>query len=98
MFQLNAHVLPSIDSSQFGKAKGAYAIIFINYADIDGAYALAKFYIEEDGWVIDEIEDEYLLFTSAEDVSDEYQQYYHEALETGYSMLFNCYEKDDLVD
>ncbi|GAA4305925.1 hypothetical protein [Nibribacter koreensis] len=98
MFQINAHVLSSIDSSQFGKAQGAYAVIFLNYADIDGAYALAKFYIEDDGWVIDEIQDEYLLFTSAEDVSEEYVPYYNEALETGYSLLFNCYEKDDLKD
>jgi hypothetical protein len=96
MYQINAHVLPTASSDQYGKVENAYAVVFINYADIDGAFELAKYYIVNDGWKIDELEEEYLIFESAEDVEQEYLQFYVEALKDGYSLLYNCYEHDDL--
>ncbi|MER2996284.1 hypothetical protein [Pontibacter populi] len=95
MYQLNAHVLPTESSSKYGQVEGAYAVVFINYADIDGAFELAKYYIENDGWEIDELEEEYLVFESPDDVEEDYLEFYNEALKDGYSLLFNCYERDE---
>jgi hypothetical protein len=95
MYQLNAHVLPTELCSKYGQVEGAYAVVFINYADIDGAFELAKYYIENDGWEIDELEEEYLVFESPDDVEEDYFEFYNEALKDGYSLLFNCYERDE---
>lgn len=98
MFRINAHTLPTIDSSEFRQAKGAYAVIYINYADIDGAYELARFYIEESGWIVEEMEDEYYKLESPEDVDPEHLSYYKQALEEGYSIIYYCYENDDITE
>ena len=37
MFHIVSHVKPTEESEHFGKAEGAYATLFINYKDIDGA-------------------------------------------------------------
>ncbi|OJJ15751.1 hypothetical protein BKI52_36120 [marine bacterium AO1-C] len=71
---------------------GAVVTCYINYQDIDGAYALAKYYIEEEEWEVIEFEEEYYHLDNLEDVEDEYHQYYQEALEGGYSIIFNVYD------
>ncbi len=72
--------------------------MYINYADIDGAFELAKYYIEINDWKLDELEDEYFILDSSEDVEQEQLQYYNEALEFGYSLIFHCYENEELED
>src|SRR5690606_29053414 len=96
MFKISAHATPTEESIQFGKAKGAYAVVYINYAEIDGAYELAKYYIERDGWIIDDLEDEYIIIEPKEiDADDAHLEYINEAAEDGYSVVFFCYENDE---
>jgi len=95
MYQINAHATPTELSNQYGKVKGAYVTIYVNYADIDGAYELAKYYIGIDGWRIDELEDEYFVLNSPNDVEKTEVQFYNEALKEGYSLIFNCYESEN---
>lgn len=95
MFQINAHVIPGEDTENHEKYKGAYAVLYIDYADIDGAYELAKHYIIENGWKIQEIETEYFIIDSESDVESDQVKYYHEAIKYGYSLVFNCYETED---
>ena len=92
MYQIIAHVKPKKESEHFGEVIGAYATIFINFKEIDGAYVLAKHYIEEEGWIITELEDEYFIINSVEDMAEGYQQYYDEVFEYGYSLIFNTYD------
>ncbi|WP_224996865.1 hypothetical protein [Cesiribacter sp. SM1] len=95
MFVIKAHVLPAEPKGEDGQIKGAFAVLYIDYKDIDGAFILAKHYFEENGWTIKELEDEYLILNSPDDVDDENIQYYDEALEFGYSLIFYTYDNED---
>ena len=94
MFHIVSHVKPTEESEHFGEAEGAYATLFINYKDIDGAYALAKFYLENEGWEIIEIEEDCFIIESKDEMAEENKQYYDEVFEYGYSIIFNVYEKE----
>ena len=99
MYQIIAHTKPKKDSEHYGKAIGAYATIFIDFKEIDGAYVLAKHYIEEEGWEIIELEEEYFIINSVEDMAEDYKQYFEEVFEYGYSLIFNTYENiEDEMD
>jgi len=95
MYLINAHVIPTDQSTEFGKCIGAYVTLFINYMDIDGAFELAKYYITSDGWKIDELEEECFKLESNSDVEENQLEFYNEALSDGYSLIFNCYLNDD---
>ncbi|MFT7330629.1 MAG: hypothetical protein ACI848_000695 [Roseivirga sp.] len=95
MFLINAHAKPTKESDQYDKVIGAYISIYLNYTDIDGAFELAKYYIEEEGWVLDDVEDEYYTINSKSELEDDEQELYDECLEYGFSMIFNCYESEE---
>jgi ribosome biogenesis protein Nip4 len=94
MFHINIHCKPKKENLEhYGKIIGAYAVILIDYKDYDGAMELAKFYVIENDWEIIEIEEEYFTFDSKDDLGDDYQEYYDEVKEYGYSMVFNMYNE-----
>lgn len=93
MFQIISHAKPKKESEHFREVLGAYVTLFIDFKEIDGAYVLAKYYIENEGWEIIELEDEYFIINSIEDMAEDYQQYYEEVFEYGYSLIFNTYDK-----
>lgn len=92
MYQIIAHAKPKKDSEHFEKVLGAYATIFIDYKEIDGAIVLAKHYIEDEGWEIIELEEEYYQINSIEEMAEDYKQYFDEVYEYGYSLIFNTYD------
>ncbi|GLB49266.1 hypothetical protein [Neptunitalea lumnitzerae] len=94
MLQIIADVKPKEGSEWFGKALGAYATIFIDYKDVDGAYALFKFYLEDEEWEITEMEEDYEILDSIENVEEDYKELYEEAEEYGYAIMFNVYEEE----
>jgi len=95
MYLINIHAKPTKESDQFDKVVGAYVSIYINYKDINGAFELAKFYTKDEGWEIDEVEEEYFEIDSKDEIEEEEFELYDEALEYGFSMIFNCYESDE---
>ncbi len=96
MYHINIHCRPTKENVEFhGKIIGAYATILIDYKDYDGAVELSKFYVIENNWEIIEIEDEYYIFESKEDLGEDYMEYFDEIKEYGYSMVFNLYETED---
>jgi len=95
MYHIIAHAKPTKASSQFGLAKGAYVAVYLDYKDLDGAFELAKYYIESDGWEILELEDECYLVGSKEEMGEGHEQYFEEVLEYGYSIVFNIYQDDE---
>ncbi|MBA9079877.1 hypothetical protein [Rufibacter quisquiliarum] len=96
MFHIVIHCQPKKENEEFfGKVIGAYASVLLDFKDYDGAMVLSKHYVEENGWEIIEIDDEYFTFDTKEDLPDDYQQYFHELGEYGYSIIFNSYEKEE---
>lgn len=48
MFHINIHCKPNSTNEEFfQKCIGAYTVVLIDYKDINGAFELAKFYVEE---------------------------------------------------
>ena len=96
MYLINIHAKPTEESDQFDKVLGAFVSVYVDYKDIDGAFELAKFYTQEEGWAIDEVETEHFTFNSKDDIVDEEEiELYDEAKKYGYAMIFNCYETED---
>ncbi|GGK55957.1 hypothetical protein ACD591_14460 [Rufibacter glacialis] len=96
MFHIVIHCRPKKENEEFfGKVIGAYASILLDFKDYDGAMVLSKYYVEENGWEILDIDDEYFTFDTKEDLPDDYQQYFDELGEYGYSIIFNAYEKEE---
>lgn len=92
MYQIIAHVRPTEQSEHYRQVEGAYAVLFINYKDIDGAYALARYYIQDNGWEVLELEEEYYPIETIEDMNFEHREHYEDIMEYGYSLIFNTYE------
>jgi len=96
MFHIIIHCKPKESNEDyFGEVKGAYASILLNYKDYNGALQLSKFYIDEEGWDFIEFDEEYFIFETKEELSEDYQKYYDELNEYGYSIIFNMYEEKD---
>lgn len=95
MYLINIHAKPTKESEQYDEVIGAFVSIYIDYKDLEGAMELAQFYVREEGWKIDEVEEECYTIDSTEDLDEEDIELYEEALEYGFSMIFNCYETED---
>ncbi|WP_299162662.1 hypothetical protein [uncultured Tenacibaculum sp.] len=94
MFLINALAKPKKSSEHYDEVLGAYVSLYIDYKDIEGAIRLAKFYIKDEGWKVTEIEEEYFTLNSVNDVDDDQKELYEDAVEYGYSIVFNCYEEE----
>lgn len=94
MFLINALAKPKKSSEHYDEVIGAYVSLYIDYKDIEGAIRLAKFYIKDEGWKVTEIEEEYFTLDSVSEVEDDQKELYEEAIEYGYSIVFNCYEEE----
>ncbi|MFN0727955.1 hypothetical protein [Polaribacter gochangensis] len=94
MFLINALAKPTKKSEQYDEVIGAYVSLYIDYKDIEGAYKLAKYYIKSEGWKVTEIEEEYYTLDTVDDVDEDQAELYEEALEYGYSIIFNCFEEE----
>ena len=94
MFFINALAKPKKTSEHYDEVIGAYVSLYIDYKDIEGAIRLAKFYIKDEGWKVTEIEEEYFTLNSVSEVEDDQKELYKEAIEYGYSIVFNCYEEE----
>lgn len=97
MYLINIQAKPKKESEYYDDYLGAFVSVYIDYKDLNGAINLAKYYVNEEGWKIDKVEEEYFTLNSIDDVSDEDGQIelYKEALEYGYAIIFNCYEEDE---
>ena len=94
MFLINMEAIPTKSSDQYGEVLGAFVSLYIDYKDIDGAFKLAKYYIEEEGWKITDLENDFSLVTDKDALDEEQMVLYKEALEYGYAIIFNCYEEE----
>jgi hypothetical protein len=85
------HAIPDPESEHAETAGGAYANCWIDFKQKDGAELLARYYMEEAGWIPEAIEEE--DWVEAEDYADdpEVLAYYQEAQEDGMCIVFHVY-------
>lgn len=92
MFHIVIHCKPMKNNEEYyGKVIGAYVSVLIDYKDYDGALELSKYYINQENWEFIEFDKEYFTFETKEDLPKDYQQYFEELKEFGYSIVFNLY-------
>lgn len=92
MFLINLHAVPTKESEYFNEFIGAYVSVYIDYRDVNGVIELALFYAEQEGWVVNNVEEDYYEINTVDDLDDEQKELYDEAKEYGYTMVFNAYE------
>ncbi|MEZ4848161.1 MAG: hypothetical protein R3B93_05980 [Bacteroidia bacterium] len=74
MYHIIIHAKPTEKSDFYGEVEGGFAVVLIDYKDIDGAFELARFYVE--GYLqIIEVEDEYHIIETVE-IMNEVQEYF----------------------
>lgn len=95
MFLIYVHAKPNPTSEDFGKFKGAYVTFYIDYKDIDGAYELTRFYVQNNDWEVLEIENDYYIINGKDEIDKRYQEYYDEIIKTGYTSIYNTYEREE---
>ena len=71
---------------------GAYVSGWIDFKDADGAVELAKYYIEESGWVAEELIE--VIDAERELCDEEDCLYFDQAAADGYCLVFAMWPKD----
>ncbi|WP_299623913.1 hypothetical protein [uncultured Tenacibaculum sp.] len=92
MYLINLHAVPTKESEYFEKVVGAYVSVYIDYVDGEGAVQLAKYYTQEEGWIVQNVEEDFFEIENPDELEEDLKQFYDEAKEYGYTMIFNCYE------
>lgn len=96
MFHIVIHCKPKEENEEFfGKVNGAYVSVLIDYKDYDGVMELSKYYVQQEKWEIISVDEKYYTFNKKEDLPEEYQQYFSELGEYGYSIIFNTYDEEE---
>lgn len=98
MYCITTHAVPNpsgnLDSEAEG-ARGAYVLSWINFSNEGGAKALSDHYIREAGWIPKEVEK--ISMPTLEQYQGETEgdrQYFEEALESGFSIVFLLYSEE----
>jgi len=78
-------------------AKSASVNVWIDFPEQEGAEALARFYINKEGWQ-DKKSTHEAVWIDDMDTQDEFYEFYQEALEYGSALLFNTFSSDDSSD
>lgn len=96
MYLINIQAKPKKKNDHYDTIAGAFASIYVDYKDLNGAVNLAKYYVKREGWKVTSVDDEYFTLNSIDDVEQEQDQLdlYNEAIEYGFSIIFNCYEEE----
>lgn len=97
MYLINLHAVPTKQTDYFDELAGAYISAYIDYKDAEGAIQLSKFYVESEGWVVNNIEEDYFVIEDVEELDEEQKEFYNEAKEYGFTLVFNGYESVEEV-
>jgi hypothetical protein len=89
MWFFTIRALPKPESQLARETGGAYVSCWVNFQLQDGAELLAKYYIEQAGWLPEEVED--ATWVVGEDYADDPKNvlYYSEAESDGASFVFH---------
>ena len=85
------HATPNPEGEHAETAGGAYANCWIDFKQRDGAEVLARYYIEESGWISEAIEEEDWVEEADYADDPEVLSYFQEAKEDGMCIVFHVY-------
>lgn len=95
MYLINLQAKPKKGTEYYDKIVGAFVSVYIDYVDAEGAIYLAKYYTEQEGWKVENIDDEFFEITNSNELDKEQRECFDEAKEYGFTMVFNAYESDE---
>jgi hypothetical protein len=87
-FLMKARPKEATDAEQ---TAGAYVNCWINFQREDGARHLAEYYVTQEGWVIEEIEESKWVGQETYDDNPTGLGYFNEAVQDGASFVFNTW-------
>lgn len=89
MWFLTIRAVPKPESPLAGESGGAYVSCWVNFQLEDGAELLAKYYIDQAGWLPEEVED--AAWVEADGYADDpkHALYYAEAETEGVTLVFH---------
>lgn len=97
MFTFRFHALPNPDAERDPAAEGAigaYAVVWIDFRDQDGAEILARHYVTAAGWIPGELEEVRCPELDDYAADDVLRSYFNQACEYGYCVSFHLYSED----
>ena len=89
------HAKPPAKAKEYIKYEGAYFSCWIDYADVYGAFALAKYHVVDSNWKIISVDKSYKDISSMKDLTKEEKEYFREAKKFGYSLVAHLYPRKD---
>ena len=94
MWLISIQAVPKTDSAHAAEFGGAFVHCWIDFELQDGAEVLAKFYVDQDGWVPVNVEE--VLWPEESDVKDDPESlsYYNEAKSQGVCLVFLTWPVD----
>ena len=94
MFFFTFEATPAPDSEFAETQGGAYVNCWVNFKRADGAELLARYYIEESGWLSGEMTESFVVHADNYSDDPETMEYYTEAEQNGISMVFYQWSRD----
>ena len=93
MFKIICSAKPTKKNEIYNEIKNAVVEFYIDYKDFGGAIVLANFYLEEQNWIAEEFSDNYWEIKSEKDVEKIHLDFYKEALNYGFCIIYNAVPK-----
>jgi hypothetical protein len=95
MHYFTIRAAPKPGTEQARDSGGAYVSCWVNFKIRDGAELLAKHYVEQAGWVTEEVEEAKWVERDDYENDSENSQYFTEAEDDGASFVFHSWDIND---
>jgi hypothetical protein len=94
VFFFTFEATPAPDSEFSDSVGGAFVNCWVNFKRADGAELLARFYIEETGWLVGAMTESFVVNGDSYSDDPETMENYLEAEQNGISMVFYEWPRD----
>jgi hypothetical protein len=94
VFFFTFEATPAPDSENAATDGGAYINCWVNFKQYDGAEVLARYYIEQTGWIPGEITESFIVSGDRYSDDPETLAFYREAEEDGICLSFYIWPRD----
>jgi len=98
MFFLQFEATPKADHPEFAELGGAFVNCWVTAESINDAESLARAHIEEQRWIVDDLEEAYPIDRSFYDDDPKHLPYFEKALTDGDVYVFHTYPIVDEED
>ena len=98
MWLFTIHAIPNEKSPDFKESGGAYINCWIDFTLQDGAELLARFYIEQNNWIVMEIDEVSWVEDDDYPIGESNREYFLDAEKDGASFLYCQYPLESEED